>query len=471
MKNRLSLLSVLLLVAGSVFASEPPAAGDSKPATLLTMPGKLLVAENFSKPLPPPEGSVARFASGFQGWRFNVEQRGGHWDVVDGTFRGTENAEHNHPATASIGFDFHDVVISCQVRLHDVPLAGRKSRGFSIRTTDTKDYVCSIMLNPTGMRIQKDDNDHAGPDMAVPLGQLKTPIPPGEWQTVVFEILGDEMVGTLNGQSLTGQHPLIAADKKSIMFVSNGEGSVRHLRVWEALPNADWAKNKAALAASLPPIKIALIGDSTVASYAKPPADRPTLTGWGQVFGLSFRDSVAVKNHAVSGRSSKSFLAEGRWEPVLAEKPNYVFIQFGHNDEPGKGDRTTDPDGDFQDNLRKYIDDARKIGCVPILVTPVARRTFENNQARTTLMPYADAMKKVAKEKNVALVDLHAASFALFSERGNEATAYFSPSADDRTHFSRKGATEIAGLVAAALPKTAPVLGQYLRQPEQVSNK
>src|SRR6266550_3063812 len=109
-------------------------------------------------------------------WRFNVEQRGGHWDLVDGAFRGTENAEHNHPATASIGFDFKDVVIACQVRLHDVPLAGRKSRGFSIRTTDTKDYVCSVMLNPSGMRIQKDDNDHAGPETAVPLGQLKTPI-------------------------------------------------------------------------------------------------------------------------------------------------------------------------------------------------------------------------------------------------------------------------------------------------------
>lgn len=228
-------------------ADSPPSAADAKPSTLLTTPGKLLLAENFTAPLPPPEGSTARFASGFKGWRFNVESRGGRWDIVDSTFRGTENADHKHPATASIGFDFQDVVIACQVRLHDVPLDGRKSRGFSVRTTDTKDYVCSIMLNPAGMRIQKDDNDHAGPDMAVPLGQLKTPINLGEWQTVVFEILGDEMVGTLNGQSLTGQHPLIASAKKSIMFVSQGEGAVRHLRVWEALPNPEWKKNKAAL--------------------------------------------------------------------------------------------------------------------------------------------------------------------------------------------------------------------------------
>jgi lysophospholipase L1-like esterase len=280
----------------------------------------------------------------------------------------------------------------------------------------------------------------------------------------VFEILGDEMVGTLNGQNLTGQYPLIASDKKSIMFVSNGEGSVRHLRVWEALPNPEWRKHKAALVAKLPPIKIALIGDSTVASYQNPQAERPTLTGWGQVFSSYFRDSVEIKNHAVSGRSSKSFLREGRWEPVLAEKPNYLFIQFGHNDQPGKGDRTTDPDSDFQDNLRKYIDDARTIGSVPILVTPVARRIFENGHARTTLTPYADAMKKVAKEKNVAIVDLHAVSFDLYDERGDEATAYFSPSRDDRTHFSRKGAIEIARLVASALPQAAPALQQYLRQ-------
>ena len=99
---------------------------------------------------------------------------------------------------------------------------------------------------------------------------------------------------------------------------------------------------------NLPPIKISMIGDSTMSSYAKPPADRPTLTGWGQVFGLYFNDSVQVHNHAASGRSSKSFLKEGRWEPVLAEKPNYVFIQFGHNDQPGKGDRTTDPNTNFE---------------------------------------------------------------------------------------------------------------------------
>lgn len=226
---------------------------------------------------------------------------------------------------------------------------------------------------------------------------------------------------------------------------------------WAVLPaTASEPPNKA-------PIKIAMIGDSTMSSYPKPPDDRPSLTGWGQVFELSFNDNVKVSNHAKSGRSSKSFLREGLWEPVLREKPDFVFIQFGHNDQPGKGDRSTDPNGDFQDNLRKYIDEARAAGATPILVTPVARRTFENGKAVTSLTPYADAMKKVAAERTVSLVDLHAASFSLFNELGDAGSSDLSASASDRTHFSRKGALAIAKLVAERLPSDVPALRTHLR--------
>lgn len=211
------------------------------------------------------------------------------------------------------------------------------------------------------------------------------------------------------------------------------------------------------------PIRIALIGDSTMASYAKPPADRPDLTGWGQVFGESFDGSVTTLNHAASGRSSKSFLSEGRWEPVLAEKPDYVFIQFGHNDQPGKGDRATDPQGDFQDNLRRYVREARAAGVKPVLVTPVARRTFANGKATTTLTPYADATLQVGKELEVPVVDLHAASFKLFASLGDDGSADLTASASDRTHFSRKGGLAIAGMVAAALPDAVPELAKRLK--------
>jgi hypothetical protein len=241
MKPTLPLLAALLVTFTVVAADEP--------VTLMTKPGKLIYAEDFSKPLPPPTGSTAHYASGFKGWRCNVVERGGHWEVADGVFTGSENPKVSHPATASYAFDFKNAIISCEVRLNDVPMEGRKYRSFSIRTTDDKDYVCSIILSEGGMRIQKDDNDHGGPDKAVPLGQLKAPIKLGEWQKVTFEILGDEMVGTLNEQSLTGSHPLITSQKRSIMFVSGVEGSVRNLKIWEAGANPDWAKNKAKLTA------------------------------------------------------------------------------------------------------------------------------------------------------------------------------------------------------------------------------
>lgn len=214
----------------------------------------------------------------------------------------------------------------------------------------------------------------------------------------------------------------------------------------------------AEVSASPGDVRIALIGDSTVASYDAPPADRPDLAGWGQVFGEFFRASVDVRNFAQSGRSSKSFLREGRWQPVLDFKPDYVFIQFGHNDQPGKGDRSTDPDKDFQDFLRQYVDEARTAKIAPVLVTPVARRIFENGKPVSTLLPYVDAMKKVGREKLVPVIDLHAASSELFAQLGDEGSADLSASPDDRTHFSRKGARAIARRVANLLPRAVPRL-------------
>jgi len=243
MKPTLSLF-VAVIVGCTLVAS----AADL-PVTLMTKPGKLIYEEHFAKQLPQPIGSTAHYASGYKGWRCNVVKRGGTWKVAEGVFTGIEDVEVSHPATASYGFDFKHMVLECEVRLNDAPLGGRKYRSFSIRTTDDKDYVCSILLSEAGMRIQKDDNDHGGPDKAVPLGQLKTPIKLGEWQKVTFEIMGDEMVGSLNGQSLTGKHPLITSQKRSVMFVSGVEGSVRNLRIWEAEVNPDWAKNKAKLTA------------------------------------------------------------------------------------------------------------------------------------------------------------------------------------------------------------------------------
>jgi len=210
-------------------------------------------------------------------------------------------------------------------------------------------------------------------------------------------------------------------------------------------------------------VRIALIGDSTVASYPNPPADRPDLTGWGQVFGEFFDEHVTVINHARSGRSSKSFMREGHWEKTLTLQPDFVFIQFGHNDQPGKGDRTTDPNGDYRDYLRQYIGSARANGIRPILVTPVARRRFQDGKVQTTLGPWSDAMYAVGQERNVPVIDLHAASVQVLNEMGDEGSRDLSPSASDRTHFSRKGALAMARVVIAQLPETEPELKSLLR--------
>lgn len=210
-------------------------------------------------------------------------------------------------------------------------------------------------------------------------------------------------------------------------------------------------------------IRIVMVGDSTMANLS-PRGDRPDLTGWGQVFGEFFTDRVEILNHAMSGRSSLSFIKEGRWEKALAAKPDWVFIQFGHNDQKPDLERATSADGTFRDNLRKYVDDARQAGARPVLVTPVARRTFSQGKAVSTLGPYADATKAVAKEKGVPLIDLHAFSLVLFEKLGDEGSSDLSASKTDRSHWSRKGAMTVAALVAEAIRDAVPELKGNLRK-------
>ncbi|MFA6561381.1 MAG: hypothetical protein WCV00_05680 [Verrucomicrobiia bacterium] len=227
----------------AVFAFSAVAA-DQLPKTLMTQRGKLLVSEDFANPITPVKHPG--FASGYSGWRFNVSPKGGRWEVVDGVFKGVEITESNHPATACYGLVFKDVVIQCELRLHDVPLDGRENRYMQVRGTDVKDYVWSAIISPTGLRAQADDDNPAtGRTKPVPLGAAAVPVKLGEWQTVVVEIKGDEMVVTLGSKSVTGAHPRIGREKHCIMFVAGVEGSVRHFRVWEALPNPNWPKNKA----------------------------------------------------------------------------------------------------------------------------------------------------------------------------------------------------------------------------------
>lgn len=209
-------------------------------------------------------------------------------------------------------------------------------------------------------------------------------------------------------------------------------------------------------------VRIAVIGDSTVCDY---PAES-NICGWGQFLAPAFQPHVRIINTARSGRSTKTFFAEGLFGKTLAQRPEFVLIQFGHNDSHAKDKpESTDAATDFRGFLRRYVDETRAAGAVPVFVTPMHRRRFDDaGKVTQELLPYADAMKAVATEKKVALIDLHAASGELFNKLGDAGSADLSCSATDRTHFSEKGAKAMAGLVLKGMAEVAPELKALLKK-------
>ncbi len=247
------LLPLLLLTASLAYA-------DELPPTLLTTRGKLIVSENFTKPLPPFTGKPVGFASGFSGWRFNAGPatgKSGVWKLADDCFTGIESPEAHHPATASFGMNFQNAIIQCDVRLNDVPAEGRQYRSLFVKATDARDYVISLSVGQGGLFLTPYDGDRINPATKQrekgPVHQVLTPIKINEWHTVVLEIHGSDVVGTIDGKSTTLSNPLIATDKHSFMLGAGTEASFRNLRVWETLPNPEWPKHQTRLAA--PPAK------------------------------------------------------------------------------------------------------------------------------------------------------------------------------------------------------------------------
>ncbi|MEV0181518.1 rhamnogalacturonan acetylesterase [Streptomyces sp. NPDC050625] len=195
-----------------------------------------------------------------------------------------------------------------------------------------------------------------------------------------------------------------------------------------------------------------IAGDSTAAQKY---ADAAPETGWGMALPFFLRTSVKVANHAVNGRSSKSFVDEGRLDAILAEirAGDLLLVQFAHNDEKSADPtRYTEPWTTYQDYLRRYIDGARAHGARPVLVTPVERRKFDaDGNAVPTHGDYPAAMRALAKEERVPLLDIEALSLALWQRLGVEATkTYFNwtDTEQDNTHFNPPGAVAVARLVA-----------------------
>jgi pectinesterase len=208
------------------------------------------------------------------------------------------------------------------------------------------------------------------------------------------------------------------------------------------------------------PIRIVLVGDSTVAEES----------GWGPGFRKLAGSSVEVVNLAANGRSSKSFIDEGRWAEALAQRGQYYLIQFGHNDEPGKGpERETDPDTTYRANMARYVDEARSIGATPILITSLVRRIYnDNGTIRSTQIPYVEAVRKLAADKHVPLIDLFAISLADAESVGDDVWADLSPRDDkgqvDRTHLNGKGSEVVGRMVFDALRTTVSDLSAALKR-------
>jgi len=245
-------------------------------------------------------------------------------------------------------------------------------------------------------------------------------------------------------------------------------------------------------------VTIFMIGDSTMAN--KSLKDGNQERGWGMVLPCYFDDPIVVENHAVNGRSSKSFIDEGRWQKVLDRiKPgDYVIIQFGHNDEKPKPDRHTDPGSTFDDNLKRFVNESRAKGGIPILMNSVVRRNFaivtpkndddealrnktfasqsakEGNTLVDTHGEYIVAPRNVAKQLNVPFVDANQITHDLEQGMGpiesRNLHMWFYPGdirlpkgRQDNTHYNVYGAHRVASLLADAIAEKVPALKPFVR--------
>lgn len=247
-------------------------------------------------------------------------------------------------------------------------------------------------------------------------------------------------------------------------------------------------------------VKIYMIGDSTMAN--KPLENDNQERGWGQVLPAFFNEQVTIDNHAKNGRSSKSFIDEGRWQVVLdsLKEGDYLIIQFGHNDEKADSARHTEPGSTFDANLERFIVEARSKGAKPILMNSIVRRNFSDNpnavanddyrKAKAdepkvdtdtlfdTHGEYKEAPKSVAKKLNVPFVDMNTLTHELVQAMGKDdsksiymwieagACAACPDGRQDNTHLNIYGAHVVARIAVREMAKEVPALAAYVVYPD-----
>ena len=222
---------------------------------------------------------------------------------------------------------------------------------------------------------------------------------------------------------------------------------------------------------------IYLAGDSTMSQKAI--AAYPE-TGWGMPFSYFFDSTIQVDNKAKNGRSTRTFISENLWKPIVEnlKKGDYVFIQFGHNDESKeKTDRYTSPE-EYKDNLKKFVEDTRNKGAIPVLLTPVSRRQFDSlGKVKETHLIYSAAVREVAKNLKVVLIDMDTKSRELYQEFGPDNSKLlflqltpgehpnYPAGKNDNTHFNELGARKIAQIVLHEIKMNLPDLALHIRPP------
>lgn len=214
---------------------------------------------------------------------------------------------------------------------------------------------------------------------------------------------------------------------------------------------------------SEPKIRIFIAGDSTAQSYNE--EKDGLIKGWGQMLEKYFTDDIQVINHAIGGRSTKTFINEGRWDRLLSEVKagDYVFIQFGHNDASTRPERHASYE-DYENNLSKFIHDVRSKDAYPVLLTSVVMRTFKDgNLVDDRLKGYPVITRKVAKEQAVPLIDINLKTRDFITMLGDSASIPYyrwveagidhakPDGLKDDTHMMDKGATQVASFVTESV--------------------
>lgn len=219
------------------------------------------------------------------------------------------------------------------------------------------------------------------------------------------------------------------------------------------------------------------IGDSTMANKTKP-EENPE-RGWGQMLPLFFNGNITIDNRALNGRSTRSFITEKRWDDIYKtlKKGDYVFIQFGHNDQKEKDStRYTNPHTAYRHNLIRFVTDTREKGATPIIFSSIVRRNFnEKGVLISTHGEYTVEARLVAQELNVPFIDMEYYTELLEQSYGPEKSKqlhlhfkageipYYKEDKADDTHLGVKGATEVAKIAVEELKKTKLDIVKYIK--------